>query len=596
MRSFRLHLRRTFASPRAARVLRASLEVLGWILAVGLLEYLGGTARVGDVFDLGLLIVAAGPLVALAVLGAASGRLPFTRAAFAAAGSALRRGVRALDPRYHVALRLPEHARTLPDRPLLVLLAVLGAALAAVVAFGPSVLLVGLMAVKDGLAYTPYLLLLSALWFVMLALVTLALVLESHALRARGRRPAALLGVAGLVASALLPGGVFVAAILLLGLWQAVRMARRPLPLYLFCRRDRRGRLRSVSAQTFLRRLHLACVLLLALATALGNAARLFDADRVDGTFAFTGSLGLLAAVAALVLTARANTEFGRLLALRGVPPETPLQPTVWWSAPSATRRSPAAVVLAPSLADLPTPPPTLAEAREEGWAILTGPQPPSDAYDLVAGPGVSGPRALRLHPELPRADRSFRRLRRFHVVHRREFFRRFRSVVKEARPQRRRGGTGFLFCPHVWLVPSLLRDGEKGASGVGRPFAQVFSSRLRRYLGGFLRDIGVDVVYWEDAVTWADLRRVLGVAFECWDQHRTPVRERHFVGIPRVRVVLHEENTAEATEPPTRPTGWRPPVAAGARILVVLRDRGGESVRPRASAPSDRRPQPVSL
>jgi hypothetical protein len=184
--------------------------------------------------------------------------------------------------------------------------------------------------------------------------------------------------------------------------------------------------------------------------------------------------------------------------------------------------------------------------------------------------------------------------MRRFHVVNRREFFRRFHSVVKEARPARRRGGTGFLFCPHVWLVPSLLRDGEKGASGVGRPFAHVFTPRLRRYLGGFLREIGVDVVYWEDAVAWADLRRVLGVAFECWDQRHTPVKERHFVGIPRVRVVLHEEDAEEATESATRPTGWRPPVAAGARILVILRDRGGDIARSRTTAPSGRRPQPV--
>ena len=578
MRSFVLHLQRTLAGPRAGRIRRASLEVLGWTLVIAMLEHLGRASDAGDVVDLGLLIVVVGPVAAFAGMAASRGRLPLTRAAFAAVGAALRRTARALDPRYHVALRLPSATRPLPDRPLLLPLALLGVAVAATVVLGPRVF-DGLLAVKHGFAYTPYLAALALLWAVMLALVTLALVLESQAM---GRRSAALLGVAGLVASALLPGRVLVAAILVLGLMQAVRMARRPLPLYLFCRRDRRGRLRAVSAQTFLRRLHLACVLLLALATALGNADRLADPEMTGGRFAFTGGLGLLAAVAALILTARANSEFGRLLALRGVPPETPLQPTVWWRT----------AVTAP-----PAPPPSdLLEAREDGWAILAGTEARADAYDLVAGPGVSGPRALRLHPELPRADRAFRRMRRFHVVHRREFFRRFHSVVKEARAARRRGGTGFLFCPHVWLVPSLLRDGEKGASGVGRPFAHVFTPRLRRYLGGFLREIGVDVVYWEDAVAWADLRRVLGVALECWDQRHTPVKERHFVGIPRVRVVLHEEDAEEATEPATRPTGWRPPVAAGARILVILRDRGGDIARSRTTAPSGRRPQPVGV
>jgi hypothetical protein len=219
----------------------------------------------------------------------------------------------------------------------------------------------------------------------------------------------------------------------------------------------------------------------------------------------------------------------------------------------------------------------------------------PDDAFDLVAGPEAAGPRALRRDPDLPAAERAFRRTRRFHVVHRREFFRRFRALVKSARGARGTPGSGYLFCPHVWLIPGLLRDGPKGAVQVGAPFVQVFSSRLRRYLGGFLRDAGVDILYWEDAVAWPDLRRVLGVAFECWDQGRVPLLERHFVGLPRVRVVRHDEDAVDPPEP-GRARRRRPEaVATGARVLLVLRDRGGDVVRDVAAAPSDRQPAPLA-
>ena len=53
--------------------------------------------------------------------------------------------------------------------------------------------------------------------------------------------------------------------------------------------------------------------------------------------------------------------------------------------------------------------------------------------------------------------------------------------------------------------------------------------------------ELDVDVLYWEDRVTWADLRQVTGIVFETWDQGRRPALDRHFVGIARIRAVLQE-------------------------------------------------------
>ena len=355
-----------------------------------------------------------------------------------------------------------------------------------------------------------------------------------------------------------------------------MRLWRRRLAPYAFCRRDRAGRVRALSAQAYLRRLHLACVLAVAAVVALTNAHRLLVPAFAGGAHGFTGGLGVLAALGGLLLVTQVDLQFGRLLHLRGTPPEEPLTPTLWWGGPGAT-------------------PPDVLEAAADGWAVLEGAPPSSDDFDLLVVPGARGPRVLARAPDLPPAERSFRRIRRFHVVHRREFVRRFRSLVKTARGERRGGGTGFLFCPHLWLVPSLLREGRRGSRPVGRPFSAVFAPRTRRYLGGLLRALRVDVVYWEDAVTWADLRRVLGVAFECFDQGRCPVEERHFIGLPHVRVLVHEESGAGEPPPAGVPRSLRGPVATGARLLVILRDRGGERQDADTRAPADRRPVPLA-
>jgi hypothetical protein len=145
-------------------------------------------------------------------------------------------------------------------------------------------------------------------------------------------------------------------------------------------------------------------------------------------------------------------------------------------------------------------------------------------------------------------------------------------------------------------MVPGVVRDTDAADSRAGPrvhgpPYATAFPPRVRRYLGEVLRSLQVDVVYWEDAVAWPDLRRALGVAFEMHDQGRVPLTEKAFFGLPRVRVVLQEED-AEA-EPPERTPPTR--AAGHARMLLVLKDRGGAD-EPAATDPIGSRTRIPSL
>jgi len=572
MRSQRIPLVGLLRGMGTSRTLFHALELAGWIALLGAVEVLGRRLPPTDIVALGLVVVLALPVTFAAIALARRGWLPLTRRTFLRLQRAGVGWAKRLVPSYELALRLNPELPTRRDRPYVVTLLLLATALTAAVCLGPR-LMAGLDVLRAEVSVLLHLLLLCALWVGLLGMLSAAFALEVQLL---GAALTTMLSAVGLVAAAFLPAYVVTAVILGLGLTQSLRMARRPLAPYLFCRRDEGRGVRVVRAQTVLRRLHLVCTLSLALVVTLGNADRLATAGLAGGAYAFTGCLGLLAALPALLLMARVDLHFGRLLCVRTEPPEEPLTPTLWW--------------------DGPLPPPVVAtEARAQGWDLLPGGLPPLADYDLVAGPTAAGPRKVELDPTAPASQREFSRRRRFHVVHRRDFLRRFQALLKETRPRAEGRGTGFLFCPHMWLVPSLLRDTGRAATPVGRPFQAVFAPRLRRYLGMWLRALQVDVIYWEDAVRWQDLRRVLGVTFECYDQGRLPLRARHFVGVPRVRVVIQEEDGPGGPTRIQAPQMPRAPVGSGARVLVILRDRGGAKERTESQAPSDRRPLPLT-
>jgi hypothetical protein len=573
MRSERIPLVGLLRGVGAKRTLARALELVGWMALLGAVEVLGRRLPATDIVALGLLVVVGLPATLVGVALARRGWLPLARAACLRLKALLERWGQRLVPSYELALRLNPALVTRRDRPYVASLLLLATALVAAVILGPRLAL-GLDLLRSQVSLLLQLLALGTLWIALLLILTAAFALEVQLV---GLPLTALLSAFGLVAAALLPGYAITAIVLGLGLAQSLRLARRPLAPYLFCRHDPERGVCVVRAQTVLRRLHLVCTLGLALVVTLGNADRLTHGGLVGGDYAFTGCLGLLAALPAVLLMAHVDLHFGRLLCVRTEPPESPLVPTLWWDSPSS-------------------PPALATEVRPQGWELLAGGTPREDDFDLVAGPHAAGPRRLSLDPALSAGDREFARRRRFHVVHRRDFMRRFETLVKETRPLAEGRGTGFLFCPHLWLVPGLLRDAGGVATPVGRPFQAVFRPRLRRYLGVLLRALQVDVIFWEDAIGWADLRRVLGVAFECYDQGRLPLRARHFVGVPRVRVVIQEEDgpgTAPRDQAPGLP---RAPVGSGARVLVILRDRGGTTERAESQEPSDRRPIPLTF
>ena len=111
------------------------------------------------------------------------------------------------------------------------------------------------------------------------------------------------------------------------------------------------------------------------------------------------------------------------------------------------------------------------------------------------------------------------------------------------------------------------------GPAYVGPRYGTVFPLRVRRYMGGVMRNLGIDIIYWEDAIRWPDIKRVFGVAFEIHDQRRAPLEERHFVGVPGVRVLIQDDQAE--TEAPVDES-YSTPAPGHMRVLLILKDRGG--------------------
>jgi hypothetical protein len=523
-----------------------------------------------------LVLTGVAAVVYLLVRAARRGWLPGA----SALGGALRtlglRLFRAVSPRYAMAFRPTAEVAALPDQTLLAPIAVLTGLLVAAATLG-HLLFPALLALKQGVSYTLYLGALATLWALLFVAVVFGSIATAQWLQSLGRRGS--LGVAPLVfafgwVGALmlvlaLPASTPLAVVLVLGALRAHRLGGAPTQSYLFCRRDEKDRARTIPVHVYLQRAHAGIVLLLGLIVALAGAQRLWMNSAPRAPFTFTTWLGVLATLCSIILLVRAGIHFQRVLGGGTPPPETPLTPTLWIQDPERHGE------------------PWQRVARESGWLALLGAQTPAHEFDLVLG-DATGPRRFAPRPPLSDEDARFLLERRFHIVMRRRFHRRFQSLYKRLRAEQPAQGSGFLFCPHVWLVPGVVRDVEpkaRGGSGsltgpvlYGPSYAEAFPHRIRRYIGGVLRDLEIDIIYWEDAVGWPDIRRVLGVAFEIHDQRRGPLQGRHFIGLPRVRVVVQEEEAdPDPTGDPLRP---RKPTlekkAPGhARILLIVRDRG---------------------
>jgi hypothetical protein len=174
--------------------------------------------------------------------------------------------------------------------------------------------------------------------------------------------------------------------------------------------------------------------------------------------------------------------------------------------------------------------------------------------------------------------------LRRDELQVRRRFFKGLAKLVKETKSLAPSRGGGFLLAPHYWFVGTLLwtdPDGGDEAEGdalrpLGPPLRSVWDPRVRQYLHHVLRALHVDAIYLEDGIGPKKLEKVLRAAFELHDIHggRRRAEDRHFIGIPKVRVVIHDfapgnPFTLENYPEPKFDDMTR------SRILHVFKDRG---------------------
>jgi hypothetical protein len=153
--------------------------------------------------------------------------------------------------------------------------------------------------------------------------------------------------------------------------------------------------------------------------------------------------------------------------------------------------------------------------------------------------------------------------------------------LLASARPRLGDRGEGTFLVPHCWLVVGLTRDDERGHLDrsppltFGHSFRAALGTRLRRFLFEVMARSGLDVLYVEDAVTPQQVAQVLEVLFERHVARADPpyVSEHDFVGVPGVRIVLHDvdpegEGISGVDAHVTRNAISR------ARIMIVGRDR----------------------
>ncbi len=175
---------------------------------------------------------------------------------------------------------------------------------------------------------------------------------------------------------------------------------------------------------------------------------------------------------------------------------------------------------------------------------------------------------------------------RRDEIQLRRRFFRGLRTLMKQARTEDRSQGGGYWLAPHWWFFNGLGRedgdaskradDGEGSLRSVGPPFSSVFGRRARQHMHQVLRGVEVDVIYIEDGVRLKQLVQVFRAILEIYDVYggRKRVDDHSFVGIPKVRVVVHELSP----EKPLVAVKFRQPKfddLSRGRVLHIFRDRG---------------------
>jgi hypothetical protein len=184
--------------------------------------------------------------------------------------------------------------------------------------------------------------------------------------------------------------------------------------------------------------------------------------------------------------------------------------------------------------------------------------------------------------------------VRRDQIQKRRRILRAMKKLFKEAAGREFRRGEGFWIGLQHWFVTGFSRDRAEEASNVeqdtffddtiGPPYRKLVDWRARQHFREITGALEVDLIFVADDVTFAQFRRVVECLFEVFDIFGEYQRaeEKHFVGLPGTRVVIHDFTL----DRPFRNKRYPEPDyedIGRARILHVFRDSGGtDDVRDR--------------
>lgn len=228
-----------------------------------------------------------------------------------------------------------------------------------------------------------------------------------------------------------------------------------------------------------------------------------------------------------------------------------------------------------------------------KGWQVRFAPLParPMDvAVELAEEPraaSISARWPLRLSPADLAGRAIWERLaRRDEIQRRRQIMRGLEKLFKRAAARSPAGGQGHWLGLQHWFMLGMSRDREEAEADlkegsffgtiVGEPFHVGFPREARHHWWRIARALQVDLLFVEDPVPFPKLERVVRVLLETYDVHggRQRAEERHFSGLPGVRVMIHEfrlDDERISASPYPQPSYED---LGRARVLHVFKDR----------------------
>ncbi|MFM8580186.1 MAG: hypothetical protein ACKOFW_01655 [Planctomycetaceae bacterium] len=210
--------------------------------------------------------------------------------------------------------------------------------------------------------------------------------------------------------------------------------------------------------------------------------------------------------------------------------------------------------------------------------------------------------RVLLLHT--PDAER-----RPVEIACRRHLIRGLQGLFKRASRRRLPPESGLLLGLQHWFVLGLRTDAPSESQDpaestvfdgrIGRPFHLIFDRQTRFHYWQICQSLQIDLIYLDRAVSFRQFVRVLRQMFEIYDMHGGQVRaeERHFLGLPAVRVLFHELD-AGIVQNTRASDSYREPEYREldrARVLHVFRDRQQSEVEDPVPVESNWQPDQFS-